>query len=228
MWREEKQEPGHDPAQPIRRSPSCDGGDNVLHTEKGEVPCRCPATGVERPMAFQGFEVDRGTLKYRCPPVAAYGLECAGRRGVPARRRLEGRRPRASGARRSRGARPADVHTDAVGQPVVAARLRAARHAGADKRATGQRLRVRAPLRARSGEDDGAAGARAGGDDGLGARFGGGGRPERMRSLVDPGPRPCALRTNENGSHAERPSAARHTRNDRPRPASRRCGVAPA
>ena len=51
MWREEKQEPGHDRAQPIRRSLSADGGGNVLHTEKGEVLCRCPATGVERPMA---------------------------------------------------------------------------------------------------------------------------------------------------------------------------------
>ena len=29
-------------------------------------------------MAFQDFEADRGTLKYRCP-AAAYGLECKGR-----------------------------------------------------------------------------------------------------------------------------------------------------
>ena len=29
-------------------------------------------------MAFQGFEAERGTLKYRCP-AAAYGLDCAGR-----------------------------------------------------------------------------------------------------------------------------------------------------
>jgi len=78
MWREEKAEPGYDPARPIRRSLSADGGGNVLHSEKGEVFCRCPATGEERPMAFQGFEADRGTLKYRCP-AAAYGLDCAGR-----------------------------------------------------------------------------------------------------------------------------------------------------
>ena len=78
MWREEKAEPGHDPARPIRRPLSADGGGNVLHSEKGEVFCRCPATGEERPMAFQGFEADRGTLKYRCP-AAAYGLDCAGR-----------------------------------------------------------------------------------------------------------------------------------------------------
>ena len=77
-WREEKAEPGYDPSQPIRRSLSADGGGNVLHSEKGEVFCRCPATGEVRPMAFQGFEADRGTLKYRCP-AAAYGLDCAGR-----------------------------------------------------------------------------------------------------------------------------------------------------
>ena len=78
MWREEKAEPGYDPARPIRRPLAADGGGNVLHSEKGEVFCRCPATGEERPMAFQGFEADRGTLKYRCP-AAAYGLDCAGR-----------------------------------------------------------------------------------------------------------------------------------------------------
>ena len=78
MWREEKEMPGRDPSKPILRSLAKDGGGNVLHSEKGEVLCRCPATGTERPMAFQGFEKDRGTLKYRCP-AAAHGLECAGR-----------------------------------------------------------------------------------------------------------------------------------------------------
>ena len=78
MWREEKEMPGWDPSKPILRALAKDGGGNVLHSEKGEVFCRCPATGTERPMAFQGFEKDRGTLKYRCP-AAAYGLECAGR-----------------------------------------------------------------------------------------------------------------------------------------------------
>ena len=76
MWREEKREPGYDAAQPILRSPAADGGSNVLHSEKGEVSCRCPATGEVRPMAFQGFEADRGTLKCRCP-AAAYGLDCS-------------------------------------------------------------------------------------------------------------------------------------------------------
>ena len=78
LWREEKAEPGHDPSKPILRSLAADGGGNVLHSEKGEVFCRCPATGEVRPMAYQGFEADRETLKYRCP-AAAYGLDCAGR-----------------------------------------------------------------------------------------------------------------------------------------------------
>ena len=78
LWREEKEMPDYDPAKPILRSLSARGDGNVLDSEKGEVLCRCPATGEERPMAFQGFEADRGTLKYRCP-AAAYGLECKGR-----------------------------------------------------------------------------------------------------------------------------------------------------
>ena len=78
MWREEKGEPGHDPSGTILRSLAADGGGNVLHSERGEVSCRCPATKELRPMAFQGFEADRGTLKYRCP-AAAYDLECKGR-----------------------------------------------------------------------------------------------------------------------------------------------------
>ena len=78
MWREEKAEPGRDPSQPILRLVRDDRPDNVLHSEKGQVFCRCPAEGTVRPMAFHGFEKDRGTLKYRCP-AAAYGLDCAGR-----------------------------------------------------------------------------------------------------------------------------------------------------
>ena len=78
MWSEERKEPGHDPSKPILRSLADDGGGNVLRSEKGEVSCRCPATGELRPMAFQGFEADRDALKYRCP-AAAYGLDCGGR-----------------------------------------------------------------------------------------------------------------------------------------------------
>ena len=78
MWREEKAEPGYDPSRPILRPLYPERVDTVLHSEKGEAVCRCPKTGEERPMAFQGFEADRKALKYRCP-AAAYGLTCRGR-----------------------------------------------------------------------------------------------------------------------------------------------------
>ena len=78
MWRDEKAEPGYDPSKTILRPLYPERVDTVPHSEKGEVVCRCPKTGGERPMAFQGFEADRGTLKYRCP-AAAYDLHCEGR-----------------------------------------------------------------------------------------------------------------------------------------------------
>ena len=78
MWREEKAEPGHDPSKPILRLVRGDRVDNVLHSGKGQVFCRCPAEKTVRPMAFHGFEADRGALKHRCP-AAANGLDCAGR-----------------------------------------------------------------------------------------------------------------------------------------------------
>ncbi len=77
-WREEKAEPGCDPSRPILRPLYPERADTVMHSEKGEVICRCPSTGEEHPMAFQGFEADRTTLKYRCP-AAAYNLTCQGR-----------------------------------------------------------------------------------------------------------------------------------------------------
>lgn len=54
------------------------GQTNVSHDYKGTVYCHCPVEWVKRPMAFGGFEKDRGTLKYRCC-ARHYGLECAGR-----------------------------------------------------------------------------------------------------------------------------------------------------
>ena len=78
MWREKKQAPGYDPSQPILRPLDPHRVDTILYSEKGEVFCRNPATKEQRPMAFQGFESDRGTLKYRCP-AAAYGFACRGR-----------------------------------------------------------------------------------------------------------------------------------------------------
>ena len=38
--------------------------------------------GVQRPMAFGGFEADRGTLKYKCPAVC-YNSPCPGRSTCP-------------------------------------------------------------------------------------------------------------------------------------------------
>jgi hypothetical protein len=49
-----------------------------VYTEKGAVHCVCLVTGTQRDLAFQGFEADRDTLKYRCP-AAAYGLDCQGK-----------------------------------------------------------------------------------------------------------------------------------------------------
>ena len=54
------------------------GQTNVSHDYRGTVYCHCPVKWVKRPMAFGGFEKDRGTLKYRCS-ARHYGLECAGR-----------------------------------------------------------------------------------------------------------------------------------------------------
>jgi len=58
------------------------GHRNVSHDYRGTVSCHCPVEWVKRPMAFGGFEKDRGTLKYRCP-AKHYGLECAGREQCP-------------------------------------------------------------------------------------------------------------------------------------------------
>lgn len=53
--------------------------DTIVYTEKGEVKCRYQDTKKEAEnyadLVFEGFEADRGTLKYRCP-AAALGLAC--------------------------------------------------------------------------------------------------------------------------------------------------------
>ena len=77
MWREEKKEPGYDPEKPITRALFAERVDTIVHTEKGTLHCICPASGEQRDMAFQGFEANRNTLKYRCP-AAAYGFKCQG------------------------------------------------------------------------------------------------------------------------------------------------------
>lgn len=53
------------------------GETNVVYDFKGTVFCCGPASGLQREMAYAGFEKDRGTLKYRCP-ASAYGISCQG------------------------------------------------------------------------------------------------------------------------------------------------------
>jgi hypothetical protein len=74
LWREEKQQPDYDPSKPITRPLYPERVDTIVYTEKGSVHCICPQTSEQRGLAFQGFESDRKSLKYRCP-AAAYGLE---------------------------------------------------------------------------------------------------------------------------------------------------------
>jgi len=57
--------------------------DTIFYTEAGKVLCRHRDDGEKEqdnytPMAFEGFEVDRECLKYRCPAVAT-GVECSQR-----------------------------------------------------------------------------------------------------------------------------------------------------
>ena len=78
LWREEWDALPKPQGLPKMRPLHKDRVDNVLHTEKGAVWRRCPETGLRRPMAFQGYEADRQSLKCRCP-AAAYDLDCAGR-----------------------------------------------------------------------------------------------------------------------------------------------------
>jgi hypothetical protein len=54
--------------------------DTVFYTEQGDVLCRCRDDGQEErdnyaSMAYEGFEADRETLKYRCP-AKARGVVC--------------------------------------------------------------------------------------------------------------------------------------------------------
>ncbi|MFQ5487296.1 MAG: transposase [Gammaproteobacteria bacterium] len=78
MWREEKRMPDYDPQKPVTRPLYSQRADTIVHTEKGRVFCVCPVSQEQRDLAFQGFEADRNTLKYRCP-AAAYGFACSGK-----------------------------------------------------------------------------------------------------------------------------------------------------
>ena len=61
------------------------GTRNVVYDYRGEVYCCCMRTGEIRPMAYGGFEKDRGTLKYRCP-AWHYGIECKSAGSCPVRK----------------------------------------------------------------------------------------------------------------------------------------------
>lgn len=73
LWKDEPDEP---------RPLFPDRVDVFLYDELGRVYCQCPSErrgeDERRPLAFVGFEVDRQTLKYRCP-AAYYDFECKGR-----------------------------------------------------------------------------------------------------------------------------------------------------
>jgi hypothetical protein len=51
---------------------------NVVYDYQGTVYCYDMRLGYKKPMAYGGFEEDRGTLKYRCP-TDHYGCRCHGR-----------------------------------------------------------------------------------------------------------------------------------------------------
>ena len=59
MWKEE----------PLRMLPGHDGNSNIVYDEKGTLYCydRTSAPMVLHQMAYNGYEEQRGTLKYRCP-----------------------------------------------------------------------------------------------------------------------------------------------------------------
>lgn len=76
LWDEENLDPDQlkVPTRPLDREVY----DTMLRTECGDLYCRCPETGEIRLMHYQGYEKQRGTLKWQCP-AAVGGLECAGR-----------------------------------------------------------------------------------------------------------------------------------------------------
>jgi hypothetical protein len=55
LWRDEKQDPGYDPAKPITRPIDPTQADTIVHTEKGSVHCICPVTQEQRDLAFLGL-----------------------------------------------------------------------------------------------------------------------------------------------------------------------------
>lgn len=63
------------------------GEENVVYNYKGDIFCVCPASGIQREMAYGGFEKDRETLKYICP-AQGYGIDCAGCQKCPVKKSI--------------------------------------------------------------------------------------------------------------------------------------------
>ena len=78
LWRDDWDPLSRRLGEPMFRPPDSSRVDNMLHSEQDHVFCRCPATGMIRPMTFHGLEAKRDALKHPCL-ATAYGLECAGR-----------------------------------------------------------------------------------------------------------------------------------------------------
>ena len=203
--------------------PACAGGGRrrqraAQREGRGVVPLPGDGDG-----AADGVPGLRGGPGHAEVPLPGGGVR-SGLRGpgpVSARRRVGCRGLRAGGAHRPGGARPAHVHADAVGEPVVEARLRPARGAGADQLAPRRQLRLRAPLRARPGEDEDAPGPGGGRDDGAGAGRGPGGPPGADAFAGRPGAAARGL------TAAVQPSAPNRPRRSRD-PLARACGPARA
>lgn len=54
------------------------GQDNIVYDYQGRVYCYCPDSGQSRQMLNGGFEVDRGSLKKRCP-AEHFNIVCEGK-----------------------------------------------------------------------------------------------------------------------------------------------------
>ena len=85
-WREDWDAMGAGGDLPKLRALCRDCPDNVLHSERDDLFCRCPATGVVRLMALQDLEAKCDALKHRCPATptawsAEAGNGAARRRG---------------------------------------------------------------------------------------------------------------------------------------------------
>ena len=176
MWQDEKREPGYNHSEPILRPLHPERVDTILYSERGEVVCRCPRSAELRPMAYQRFEADRNTLKYRCP-AAAYDLDCKGREACLSD----------SGSKAGSYGRIVRVNLEGANRRIFTPtpwgspswkRLPPPQRAGADQCPARPGVRLRGALHPGHGEDADSGLAGLGGDDGDGA----GEHPDRPES----------------------------------------------